>query len=291
MLKKVYFSKDIDNCVYELRRDFPESEVLYCSELDFNEFCLKHTYNLMSSNTVIALVGVDKFKSSDLLNLLASEIEADVCWALKKVDKRTKLYKRMKECSNVEECLDLEDNRRKKSFITSRFKEKGISTKYMGRFLQVCSNSKAIIDRELDKLKIALEVLPESTALMSLTVHKVDSHTLNFVSSLFSGKEDDTIFLASRIAHVPLPVLSTILTKRLQSLIFLAIDCQDKAKEFWDHRGFYLKKDTACAKTIGYSNLLEIYSYVDSVFSDFTRKDSEYLKLSKLIRFVYSLRF
>lgn len=290
MLKKVYHSKDLDNCVYELKQDFPDVDMVYCSEITFDEFCLLHNLTLLNENTITAFVGVDTFGVQNLLNVLNAPIEVEVCWLFKKVDKRTKVYKLLKSQSTVEECVGLSDARKKKSFVSKCFKESKISTKFLSYFLQVCSDSKPIVLREVLKFKVALEVLPEKQALRSLTLHKVDSHTLNFVSSLFNGTEVHSVLLASRVSHVPTQVLTATLLKRLQSLIYLSIGQEIEAKNYWDRRGYYLNEDVKCANRVGYSALLKSYTYVDQVFGNFLTKDSEYLRLLKLIRFIYSLR-
>jgi hypothetical protein len=288
VLKKVYISEPLEEGLFECKQDFPDASIYYCSELNFDDFCLAHQYSLFDDGMEKVFVGVDHYPAEKLLSLLEDGIEVPVNWIFKSLDKRTKLYKKFKTCSNIEEVYPLVKAKDKKEFIEQCFDELEISNKFLDQVYYISSDNRANIRRDLFKFKTALSVMSEEEAIHSLTFYKADSKTLDFISSLFSDSEFTTAKLARKIDKVPVPVVTSTLLKRLLSLIFLSKGDVKSAQMFWDKRGYFLNKDRSIAKQLGTKRLLEIYLYVDSIFSDFFRKESNHLKLLKLIRFVHS---
>ena len=288
MLKKLYISELIDDGVYECREDFPACEFLYCSSMTFEDFCLLHQFDLFSGDLLKVFVGVSKFSNEQLSNLVQAGIESSCCWITKKMDKRTKLYKSLKDSTNIEVCESLTAKRTKKSFIKNLMRSLDIPTKLFETIYSTVSDDKTDVHKELGKLKVALGVLPESQALGVLTISKADSQTLDFIANLFNASELSSARFAARIPHVPVPVLTSTLCKRLLSLIFLSKGETVYAKTFWDRNGYYVRQDTEVATRIGYKSLLKIYRYVDRTYGNFMLKDSQELRLSKLVRYVTS---
>ena len=288
MLKKIYVSSLLEDGLLESKRDFPDANTVYCTDMSFEDFCLQHQYSLFDSSRVKLLVGIDHFPAEKLANLVDSEIEVECCWILKSLDKRTKLYKRLNAKSNVEFCSTLDKKRDRKSFISEEMKSLGIPKQYLTEVMNVSSESKATTHKELVKFSKALGSMSEREALKTLTLYKSNSSTLEFISTLFKGTEFESYSMVRRIDNVPMPIVSSTLQKRLMSLIFLAKGDQASAKKYWDRNGYYLKEDIRVANKMGLKKLLKIYLYVDTVYSDFIRKDSEHLRLLKLIRYIHS---
>lgn len=288
MLKKVYVSQILEDGLLESRRDFPDSETVYCSDMSFDEFCLQHQYGLFDSSTVKLLIGIDHFPLEKMTYLVDSDIESDCCWILKSLDKRTKLYKRIKATSNIEECISLDKRRDRKSFISKEMDSLSIPRKYLNEVLEVCADSKATVRSELVKFKNALNTLGEKEAVKSLTPYKSGTSILDFISTLFKSSEFEAASMVRRIDNIPMPVLASTLQKRVMSLIFLSKGDQNNAKKYWDRNGYYIREDIQIARKFGLKKLTSIYLYIDGVYSDFLRKDPQHLRLLKLIRFVHS---
>lgn len=288
MLKKVYVSTLIEDGLLEARKDFPNSNTVYCSDMSFEDFCLQHQYSLFDSSDVKILVGLDGFPAEKMANLVDSEIEIECCWVVKSLDKRTKLYKRLDAKTNIEFCTTIEKKRDRKTFLSQQMRELGIPNQYLDEVMNVCPESKATARKELEKFSKGLNTLSEEDALKTLTLYKSNSSTLEFISTLFKGSEFEAYNMVRRIDNVPMPIISSTLQKRIMSLIFLSKGDQRSAKNYWDRNGYYIKDDLKLAKKFGKKKLIEIYLYVDSIYSDFIRKDPEHLRLLKLIRFIHS---
>ena len=70
MLKKVFIAESLDSSLFEVRNDFKNIKLQYCSDLSFDQFVLMHQPNLLNTSGVTGFVGVDKFNSDKLLLML-----------------------------------------------------------------------------------------------------------------------------------------------------------------------------------------------------------------------------
>jgi len=289
MLKKVFISESLDSSLFEVRNDFENIKLQYCSDLSFEQFVLMHQPNLLNTSGVTGFVGVDKFDAVKLLSILEAPFQTEVIWVVGKLDKRKKLYKRLKRLSNLEECVDLSVKKSKKAFLKKLFKEFNISVKHLDFFTMVSSDNKQSVHNELRRFSTALEVMSEEEALGSVSIYKANFDVLDFITSLFEGREDCYLF-AKKIETVPIQVLRATLIKRLNSYIALSLGSLDQAKIHWDRNGYFISQDRAVANRYGFQNLLDITDYIDKVFSNFLDSDNSFLRLTKLIYFIQERR-
>lgn len=289
MLKKVFLSESLDNSLFEVKGDFKDINIQYCTDLSFDQFIMMHQPNLLNTSGITCFIGVDKFKSDKLLAMLEADFQTNVVWVIGKLDKRKKLYKRLKKISNIEECSDLAVKKSKKAFLKKIFKEFNISTKHLDFFTMVSADNKQSVYNELRKFSIALKVMTEEEALGSVSIYKANFDVLDFITSLFECKDDCYLF-AKKVETVPIQVLRATLIKRLNSYIALSLGNLDQAKTHWDRNGYYVQHDRSVANKYGFQNLLDITDYIDKVFSNFLTSDNSFLRLTKLIYFIEERR-
>jgi DNA-directed RNA polymerase subunit F len=290
MLKKVYLSESIEDSLFEIRKDFKDIDLRYCTDLSFDQFIHLHQPNLLNNFKVTGFVGVEKYNSDLLVGVLDSDIQVDVVWIIGKLDKRKKFYKKIKKNISIEECKDLSAKKAKKAFIKKIFQEFNVSTKYLEYFLKVSSDSKQSIYNEIRKFSKVVSILPEEEALRSISVYNANFDVLDFISAVFSGNIDDSYLFAKKIENVPIPVVRATLIKRLNSYIALSAGNLDQAKKYWDRNGYYVNQDMLVSNKYGFENLLEITNYVDKVFGNFLNSDNSFLRFTKLMDFIQERR-
>jgi DNA polymerase III delta subunit len=284
MLKKVYVSENPIDALSEVRRDFGKVKVFDYKELDENSLVSAHSKGLFNSGYISCFVGLDKLNEDTLFSILENGNLTEFVWIFSKLDKRKKIYKRLKAASSVEEFAPLVTNKREKAkFVGELLAANNIPRKYSEYFTSIASDNKLVMRTEAQKLRVALEVLNEDELRRCLCVYESNRDLLEFIDQLFSGNFYSAYGLTRRLISIPIYVIRSTLSKRITSFIYLSMGNSEAAKKFWDVRGYYVAKDTGVAKKFGTEAFLNLKVHLEEQFMDYMSSDDLLLKLNKLV--------
>ena len=279
-LLKVYISEKMDEALFEAKVDFNgESEVVFI--VDLSNIRTLHQKNLFSDDRVKILCNVDKVKQEILLDILNQKIPERVVWLLSKIDKRTKLYKKLSSTSNVEFCKTLSNIKAKKLFIKGICKQLGIPS-LVSELLDRSGESRSIIYQEALKAQAAKKAGIDPVDVLIDDTSSLDC--LYYIDSLLKKDVYKAIKYLRRMERKVAPrQISHTLLKRLLCYMFLCRGDPSSASSVWKlpNNEYFYKEMLNSAKTIGFQHLSQLYLDIQDGVLDFYVKNP-YSSLRKI---------
>lgn len=287
MLVKVYIGDFYDKVKIEVSHYFSSVKFIDCDNLDIQDIVNFHRKGLFPATKKVCLFNLDCVEAALLLKVLDKKIEADVIWCFSSLAKTTKLYKKLNVVSSIEHVKDKLDKVEKKRIIGSYLGHGEVDSDILGLLASRSITNVSVLHNECKKLKVASSVLKANELGKVVVDYTTDKDALDFVTNLFSNNITEAYGLISKLSnHNPVHV-SLILLKKIKSLIFLSKGLVKESQGVWYTPDYFLKQATGVAKGMGYSKLLELYSYVFTEVYDLYSSKSIECRLKNLVMYMY----
>ena len=268
LIQRVYIGKDESLIKYYIRKDIESVQFYDANLISVSEFLSLHHKKLISNESVSCIFNIDKL-DKDLVLSLIPKVQEKVIWCFYSLPKSRKVYKSLKEVTQIKSVSDLTSTREKKKFIESLRKEYGIPTKFKEDLLLYLPDDALSIESEVNKFAVALEALTEEEAVKTLTNFQSNYDLMNFCNYLFTDTEK-ACFYIDRIAKKEEQYkIGSVLLKRLKYLTYLALNDVNTAKTYWRGSDYFISQDKAVAKSVGFDNLLKAESVVLNMMIDY----------------------
>lgn len=288
MIKKVYIAKNQDDAKEEILADFPNTHIINCECFDFEDFCRSQQKSLFDSNNkkLIAFTSVDEYALGDLLEV-CDKVSREVIWCFGSLAKNTKLFKKLKATTSLEEVSGLEKQSDKTRYIKSLLNKYNIPITLEDHLSVVLPDNKAVIKQEVNKITLLIAEgfsIPEIKN--AVCVYNNDLDSILFVQALLNKQTKKTYTLASKISDKISPLqLNALLTKKIKSLIFLCRGESEEANKYWYTGNYYLSQEIKLAKSIGLTKLFSLYEEVEKVLGNKFDDQPLFPKLMYLFNF------
>jgi len=283
-----------DSLKFDILEEYENVKFYYSSDLSKNAFVYLHNKSLLSNEKDIkCILNVEKIDTSILLKILQASVVVNVIWCFNKLDKRTKLYKYIKENFKVKESKELNNLKDKNLFIKKYLKRYNLPEKYLERINFSIIGDKFAIKTEIEKISLISKLgINKADELLSTYISEQD--LFEFVSNFISNTDRAYLYAIKfkdlNIDYMFKDFIFNLLNKKIRSYIYLSIDKIEVAKKFWNTNNYYLDKEVSIAKKFGYNNFLKLYKLLKTLFLNYNENESLYYKLCYLIDFIMDVK-
>ena len=275
---KSYAGKQVSDVLFEIKSDYSDRKLDILSNLSFNEIINKLKPTLIDKNLLVFIN--PEIDNDNLKHLINSE--DDVLLAFTDIDRRSKLYKAVKNNSSVEICDPLKTYKDRQTFVNRIFDEVGLPSKYKKDFLLSCGESRSRIYMEARKLFSAVKVLDNPLECLS---NDLGSYTIfKFLEAMLDKDLRESLKLYSQMEHdLNIVQLNHLFSSYLLCHIYLSRGETPQAKKVWNIPDWQLSNRRSVSTQWGTKNLLKIYSHINEYLLDFADTRPPEYKIRRLI--------
>jgi hypothetical protein len=276
-LHKIYVSKSLADASLEVQEDF--GSYILMSEPCDSDFIKLTSPSLVKRDKLYLLHNPSI--SEDLIVSSIRNKNVEFVIVFSKLDKRSKLYKKLNSLCSIEFCGELKTYKDKKQFTITQLEKLGIPSKYYYQLLKNCDSSPARIKREIFKLSHAIKVLQDPTDCLCLEENSYD--LFNFLDALLEQDLSKCLYHYFKIeSSYDKYHLSNLICNYIGAHLCL-LGKDNDTSHFWKVSSWQVNEWKSRANKMGFSRLVNLYNTVTNDLHDFTNPKDPCLKLRKII--------